>query len=111
MIPSGVPSNVYSVDDPNEKVMGYFSVSANSSKRIFIKDNFSGLFTPYTDNACIGDTIFGNWPIPNLNTYVWIIIEHTVPPPPYNVITYSRGCADCTVRGTNTPPDFWNESK
>ena len=51
IIPSSVPSNVYCLDDPNEKVLGYFSVSANSSKRIFIKDNFSGLFTPYTDSA------------------------------------------------------------
>jgi hypothetical protein len=34
IIPSPVPSNVYCVDDPNEKVLGYFSVSANTSKRL-----------------------------------------------------------------------------
>ena len=53
MIPSAIPSNVYCIDDPNEKVLGYFSVSASSSKRIFIKDHFAGIFTPYTDELCV----------------------------------------------------------
>jgi hypothetical protein len=43
MIPSSIPSNISCIDDPNEKVLGYFSVSARSSKKIFIKDIFSGL--------------------------------------------------------------------
>ena len=127
MIPSAVPSNVYCVDDPNEKVMGYFSVSANSSKRIFIKDNFSGLIDRYTN--CISDTIFNGDFIPNLNISSWIIeaglIHPTtwiigpggflqqifLPPVPYVLITYDPGCADCTVRGTKIEPDFWNNDK
>lgn len=107
MLPSSVPSNVYCLDDPNEKVLGYFSVSANSSKRIFIKDRFAGLVNLYDADACISDTIFGGANIPNLNISTWIIINSFMPP--YNVITYSRGCADCTVRGTKIEPDFWTE--
>ena len=38
--PAAIPSNVWCLEDPNEKVLGYFSVSARSSKRIFIKDYF-----------------------------------------------------------------------
>jgi Domain of unknown function (DUF4249) len=127
LIPSSIPSNISCIDDPNEKVLGYFSVSARSSKRIFIKDNFSGLIDLYTH--CIGDTIFNGGFIPNLNTSAWIIETGLfvptawiigqggliqliyLPPIPYVIVTYTRFCADCTVRGTTIPPDFWNESK
>lgn len=109
MIPSGVPSNVYCVDNPNEKVMGYFSVSANSSKRIFIKDRFAGIIDPYTNATCIADTVFGGGNIPNLNVGAWVIITNFMPP--YRVITRTKGCADCTVRGTTIEPDFWKEGK
>ena len=47
MIPAAIPSNVFCVEDPNEKVLGYFSVSATTSKRIFIKDFFKGLVNVY----------------------------------------------------------------
>ncbi|MGA2407588.1 MAG: DUF4249 domain-containing protein [Bacteroidales bacterium] len=107
MIPSTVPSNVYCLDDPNEKVLGYFSVSANSSKRIFIKDQFAGLVNLYS--GCPDDTIYGGAPIQNLNSSVWVIIESYMPP--YKVITHEKGCADCTVRGTNIKPDFWEGDK
>ena len=106
MIPSAVPSNVYCIDDPKQEVLGYFSVSAISSKRIFIKDRFAGQIDLYT--ACIADTVFGGNTIPFLNTNAWVIITVPMPPPGYRVITYIRGCADCTTRGTITEPDFWN---
>jgi hypothetical protein len=107
IIPSSVTNNVYCVDDPNEKVLGYFSVSANSYKRIFIKDHFRGLVNKYTADYCGVDTIANNGPIPGLNQSVWLIGESG------NswIVTYSRVCADCTARGTNIPPDFWTEDK
>jgi hypothetical protein len=111
IIPSTVPSNVYCTNDPNEKVLGYFSVSASKSKRLFINTFFAGVQTPYTDDVCISDTIFGDDPIPSLNTFVWVIIDHPVPPPQYKVITRSKACYDCTLRGTNIKPDFWNDEK
>jgi hypothetical protein len=106
MIPSVVPSNIFCSDDPNVKVMGYFSVSAISSKRIFIKDRFAGVFNPYTNDACIADTVFGGTPVP---ASAWVIISNFMPT--YNVYTYSKGCADCTTRGNKVPPDFWIEDK
>jgi hypothetical protein len=109
IIPSSISSNVYSPDDPNETVLGYFSVSASTTKRLFIKDHFSGLVDLYKD--CAQDTVFNGEPIANLNNTVWVIIDHSLPPPSYKVITYEKGCADCTVRGSNTPPDFWKEGK
>jgi len=111
IVPSAIPSNIYCLEDPTQKVLGYFSVSACSSRRIFIKDHFAGVFTPYSDKTCISDTIFGNGPIAYLNTFVWVIIDHPLPPPTYRVLTRTKGCYDCTVRGTNIQPDFWINDK
>jgi hypothetical protein len=109
IIPSSIPSNINCIDDPNQKVLGYFSVSASSSKRIFIHDNFAGVLSQFNDKTCIADTVFGasNGPIAWLGVNVWVIINHTAPPPSYRVLTRTKGCYDCTVRGTNIKPDFW----
>jgi hypothetical protein len=108
IVPSSIPSNVYCIDNPDAKVLGYFSVSACSSKRIFIKEYFAGLVDLYTNcadaKAPIGPVI------PNLGVTVWIIGSHG-PMDPYWILTYDKGCADCTVRGSTTPPDFWPTGK
>jgi|WetSurMetagenome_2_1015567.scaffolds.fasta_scaffold00727_12 hypothetical protein len=109
--PASVPSNIWCLENPNDKVLGYFSVSASTSKRIFIEDNFKGLFSYYTDDVCIVDTIYNGADIPSLNTFVWIIVNHPLPPPSYVVITRTKGCYDCTVRGTNIEPLFWRDDK
>jgi hypothetical protein len=107
--PSSTTSNVRCIEKPAENVLGYFSVSAVKSKRIFIKDYFPGMPDLYTDceNAITGL----NDSIPELNSRVWVIIKITYPPPGYKVLTYSKGCADCTTRGSTAKPDFWIDSK
>jgi hypothetical protein len=110
IIPSSVPNNIHSIGNPNEKVLGYFSVSAVSSKRIFIQDNFSGILDQYPD--CINDTIYGEFDPPELNVTAWTLIDHPEGiGPRERVLTYRRECADCTTRGTNIKPDFWIDGK
>jgi hypothetical protein len=109
IIPSSIQGNIYCVDDPTKIVLGYFSVSAKTSKRIFIEDLFSGLVNLYRD--CPMATIPGGQPIPNLGTYVWVIIDGSMEMPPYKVITDKKGCADCTVRGTKVKPAYWDDDK
>jgi hypothetical protein len=109
IIPSSTPSNIRCVENPSEPVLGYFSVSAVKSKRIFIKDYFPGMPDLYTDCE---DAIAGlNDSIASLNSRVWVIIIVTYPPPGYKVLTYLKGCADCTTRGSAIKPDFWEDSK
>jgi len=107
VIPASVPSNVFCIDNPVERVLGYFSVSARSSKRIFIKDNFSGIVNLYPD--CPTDTVYGDVEIWGLGVSVWVLSDN--PPsfigPRRRILTDKRGCADCTVRGTNVKPEFW----
>ena len=110
--PASIPSNIFCVENPAEKVLGYFSVSAKSSKRFFIKDNFRGLPNLYSN--CVSDTIFSssNPYIANLNETIWILDQSLPPgmPPYFTTITYFRGCADCTARGTNVEPDYMKDN-
>ena len=109
MIPAAIPNNIYCLEDPNKKVLGYFSVSAVSPKRIFIKDYFQSVNDLYY--KCITDTIFGIAPIPGLNSSVWLIVDQSNLVPPKRFITDKIGCADCRVRGTNIKPVFWDDDK
>lgn len=108
VIPASIQSNVRCIEDPGEKVLGYFSVSAMSSRRIFIKDDFPGIIDRY--NNCIKDTIPYVDP-PGLGVSVWILDDEPYHIGPYRVLTNDKGCADCTVRGSILKPDFWKDDK
>jgi len=111
IIPASIPSNISCIENPAEIALGYFSVSARSSKRLMIDEYFSGIVNLYGD--CVSDTIYNGAPISNLNVYTWILEDRRPPGfnPPYQVITNIKGCADCTVRGTKTMPSYWNDKK
>jgi len=104
--PAAIPSNIWCIEDPNVNVLGYFSVSASSSKRIFIRDTFLGIIDLYSE--CITDTIYGHNPIEGLNEHYWLLEE--IEEDRYaRIITKYPGCADCTIRGTNIEPLFWKD--
>jgi len=111
IIPASVPSNINCMENPSEKVLGYFSVSAKSSKRLFIQDNFEGIVDRY--NKCITDTVYSP-DFPGVNITAWILFAHICGGPPcvpFYEITTNEGCADCTLRGTKIKPDFWTDDK
>jgi hypothetical protein len=109
IIPSTIQNNIFCVENPKLRVCGYFSVSAVSSKRIFIQDSFAGMNLSYMN--CSTDTIFGTGAIPGLNITTWVIVNNLDSVPPNRIITNNIDCADCRVRGTNIRPAFWNEGK
>ncbi len=106
--PMSIQGNIYRVENSGEPVLGYFSVSAVSSERIYIDENFMGL--PNFYSFCPTDTVFGpsSVPISGLGVSRWVIDDRTTSEiPPYRIITQYKQCADCTVRGTNVKPSFW----
>lgn len=107
--PSSIPGNIFCIEDPAEQVLGFFSVSGKTSKRIYIDENFLGLVNYYKE--CPADTIYGTGPIPFLNSSVWVIEEQPYAMPPYRVITEKKFCADCSVKGTTIQPAFWEEKQ
>ena len=109
IIPANVNSNIVCTQDPSQKVLGYFSVSAKSSKRLFIDEYFSGQQNFYS--MCIKDTIWGAGPIQGLGVYLWVLDDQSQSRPPFRVMTELKSCADCTTRGTTTKPLFWIDSR
>lgn len=105
--PMAIPSNIKCCEDPEETVLGYFSVSAVTQKRLFIKDHFFGL--PNFFIYCATDTLAGKLPETGLNTDYWVIEDYGDELPPFWVITTYKECADCTTRGTSVMPSFWQE--
>jgi hypothetical protein len=113
VIPSSIASNIICVENPSEKVLGYFSVSSVSSKRIFIEDNFEGIIDQYA--SCPSDTLYGGPDeIVGLGQIIWTLFD--IPGIPFStprvrIFTKTKGCADCTERGTIIKPLFWIDNK
>jgi hypothetical protein len=106
LIPAAIPNNIYCIENPDVKILGYFSVSATRSKRIFIKDNFKGQNGIYA--GCIADTLYEG--DARVNPY-WVLFDRSNNRIPYKVITYDSTCADCRSRGTDIKPSFWDDDK
>lgn len=107
--PVSVTGNIQCVTDPSEVVLGFFSVSGVSYKRIFIDDK---LITPdhYTEK-CVTDRVGRNPSLPGLGTIYFILNEFEDPDTGSKMweITTIIGCTDCANMGSNVKPDFWDE--
>ena len=107
--PVSVTGNIQCLTDPAEVVLGFFSVSGVSYKRIFIKDR---LITPdhYSDK-CIEDYIPPNPSFPGLGTIYFALSATSFPDSdrPAWAITTNKGCTDCAYMGSNVKPDYWDE--
>lgn len=103
--PMTIRGNIRCESQPDEFVLGYFSVSAVSEERIFIRDRFKGI--PNFYKYCPSDTIRNALPTEGRNINWWVIEDHSGPPGNYWLITLHRECVDCTTRGTNIKPSYW----
>ena len=107
--PSFIPGNMTCLEDKTQTALGYFSVSAKSSKRIYISGRFEGLINLY--NGCAKDTVSSLQDVTDLNIKTWVIEADPLRRPPQYILTIIKGCADCTVRGSNIKPYWWDDSK
>jgi hypothetical protein len=107
--PASIPSNVYCPDDITRKVLGYFSVSSVSTRRIFIRDSFSAVNRTY--ESCPYSIFKGTGEIIGLNDSLWVIKTYTDSIPLQRVLTNKRWCATCLTRGTGDEPSFWHDDE
>lgn len=103
--PSSSRGNIYNVNDPDEKVLGYFFASQVKEKRIMVSEAFE---FPIVEFDCPLDTAntlddFGvDYP------YIMFSMSPMGQGPPYGYA--ARECHDCTYRGgVTTKPDYWDE--
>ncbi len=117
--PSQINGNIHCITNPSEPVIGYVSVCTVSSKRVFISNAKLPAWVatyPYdcSDYNIKTDTVvtYGYNFYNDLVDDPGTLLATGPPPLPGNtlppIINYThRYCADCTIRGTITPPPFW----
>ena len=122
--PFPVISNIANVNNPADRVLGYFQVSAVKQKRIYIPfSEIVGLNLPFFQPDCkrieySPDDWPGGWGPP----LTWDDVARMFDNPRYAFIEplYRSGtnilkelvftspvCADCALTGTVKKPDFW----
>lgn len=114
--PASIVGNVRNIADSGEPVLGYFSASAVSTKRIYV--NRSEVFA-FADQQYIDDCFatIDTIPLePGYDNEVFDAIDKGLVFYDYyrevvaisGFLMVTEGCSDCTVRGgTTEKPDFW----
>jgi len=105
--PSQISGNIRNVANAAEPVIGYISAGTYAEKRIFITK--SQLPPWRVPNPCISpDTVFFDkykeqFEFGNNIPLEEVVIEGQGPA----ILSGTRSCTDCTLRGTNKQPTFW----
>lgn len=118
--PGFLSGNVFSEEDPNEKVLGYFDVASVTERRLFFdyEDFFPGEALPPYIEPCVRNAPPLAAGIPprcvlrtqvesNLVRYVDLNDSPEQMEGPYVVVP--RVCGDCTEIGQVAVPPFWVE--
>jgi hypothetical protein len=99
--PATVSGNISNLNNPDEKVLGFFYASEVKEKRIFVKGDLPFNF-PVT--FCPLDTAYTLEALGDNRLYLVSFSEYEEGPP----YGYGNKCFDCTLfGGTVTPPSFW----
>jgi hypothetical protein len=110
--PTQLTGNIHSVKSPDEVVIGFFTASSVTQKRLFITkyDVRDWLFID--TNLDCGIKAIGHFPAPDPRFFVYDYPDTTYYPYYFCGATClmiaRRECVDCRVRGgTNQKPSYW----
>lgn len=107
--PGFLPGNIFSVDNEDENIAGFFEVAAIDEKRIFFsyEDFFPGEELPPYIQECIGSPAFGEDLKGILDRGNSVLYKFD--PSQGGYLMTPSACGDCTALGSNKVPDFWIE--
>ena len=102
--PSALNGNIHCKTNPAEMVIGYVSISSVEEKRIFIK----ATEVPAWDykSTCMEDSIKDD-SVEKKFAYGRGLLPTRIAIPGTWYMGAPKECIDCTLRGTNVKPDFW----
>jgi hypothetical protein len=102
-LPSTLTGNIHCINHPDQPAIGYITATNVQSKRIFIYNKDLPPTTTIYPYYCYIDTSYSD------NLFLYPPFEDTpIAPNENGSILYStRGCVDCTIRGTTPTPSFW----
>ncbi|PKD17136.1 hypothetical protein APR41_06800 [Salegentibacter salinarum] len=114
--PGFFAGNISNVNNPNEKIIGYFDVASVSTKRIYF--NYEDFYDPESIRPTFVSLSACEVTLPDIPTLIAQLEQNAVkwsetlpgnppPVPPYLVVPTQ--CVDCTLFGTNEEPDFWED--
>jgi cytochrome c len=104
-----VQGNIYNINDETEVVLGYFDAASVEEKRVFIsRGDLPPTSLPNVYNWCEDSTVSYNQ-IEEMMHYGYSLYTETVDQfgSTVYVMANSKYCVDCTLRGSNIRPDFW----
>ncbi|WP_160114525.1 DUF4249 domain-containing protein [Aquimarina sp. AU474] len=111
--PGFINGNIFSINNPNENVLGFFEVASVSSDRIFInlKDLIPTAVRPQFQGNCSEATLFEEG---NVAIIIDLLRRRGLRLVAFNPASgeYTLTipiCTDCNVLGTNVRPDFWED--
>ena len=127
-LPYSVASNIHNINNSNERILGFFQVSALSQKRKNITFNDVAFWDlPFYAYPCkTWEFEPGDFDTPcmcppktwdDVYWYLCVVSDYTFIEPKYSFNTLKKmvftrlECADCELAGSHTEPDFWKELK
>ena len=108
--PGFIPGNLVSTKNPNDKVFGFFDVSAVSKKRIYFNyKDFVFEFPTYFEDCTRTKILPTAALITKLEMEHYQIhdFEEDGPVKVYHI--YKEACTDCTTFSSSEKPDFWKD--
>jgi uncharacterized lipoprotein YajG len=111
--PSLLPGNIHNITNPQQPVVGYVSVGTVSKKRFNISNFYLPAWVATYPYVCSDADTVVTYGYNYYNNLVHGPLIATGPPPlPGDVLPSilnftTRPCADCTIRGSATPPPFF----
>jgi len=111
-LPSQLSSNIRCLTDPQEPVVGFISATTMQQKRVFVdrldfpKEWRTFIPTCYSDTLYLKDASIHQYFADGHNIPITEIYAKNSPV----IIGYSyasKPCLDCTTRGSNVKPAFW----
>jgi len=116
--PSQISGNIHNIGDPKEIVIGYISACTVQSKRIFIaSEQLPQTWRPVYPASCELDSFLYDRPKTHLNEVAQVLVPGIEVPvsgiytpmsaKPIGFTGSDIFCVDCTLRGSNQTPDFW----
>ncbi|AWW29237.1 DUF4249 domain-containing protein [Echinicola strongylocentroti] len=114
-LPSNLNTNIHYQGTGNQKAIGMVTAGASTSKRIFLDRLDIGYWVVsnpfYAGCALTNDTI-SVAEAPARFSSAGLVPVQVVENPLGGILGYragSRRCTDCTLRGTNLQPDYWEK--
>lgn len=104
--PSQTPGNIHCITNPSESVVGYVSVCTVSTKVKEIDERYLPAWVADYPYTCSNDTA-KDGALQNVINYPDIYLATSFDRHSGYYLYTTRECADCTIRGSKTPPPFW----